>query len=71
MYNNFQKHKILNWHQNEIDFCEYSCRLIGNDYRKRLNACQPSIGLFWNGIASLRHLIEEMSRSAPKFAPNY
>ena len=70
--NIFQKHQIPNRHQIEVDFCECSCRLIGNDCRKRLIDCQPCIGLLWIGIAgSLRHLIEQMSRSAPKFAPYY
>ena len=56
----------------ETDFFDCSCRLVGNDCRKQLSDCQPSIGLFWIGIAdSLRHLIEQMSRNAPKFAPNY
>jgi hypothetical protein len=71
MDNISQKHQIPKEHQIEIDFCEDSCRLIGNDCRKRLIDCQPSTGLLWIGIAgSLRHLIEQVSRSAPKFTPN-
>ena len=69
--NIYQKLQIPNWYQIEIYFCEYSCRLIGIDCRKRLSACQSRTGLVLIGLAgSLRHLIEQINRSAPKFAPN-
>ena len=72
MDNILQKYQIPNRHLIEIDFFDCSCRLVGNDCRKQLGDCQPSIGLFWIDIAdSLRHLIEQMSRNAPKFAPYY